>query len=447
MFYFRQIYKYCRFILISKAAFVSTSSISTFRAFRSRNYTLYFIGRSVSQFGTWMQRTAVVWVIYNMTHSAFMLGLTIFAEQFPSFLLSIFGGIASDRYDRFQIIKITQIISIIQASLLAILMMTGHQVIWEILTLSIILGIVNAFDVPARQALVNEVVQEEADLPNALALNSAMASLARLLGPSLSGIILQRFGAGTCFFLNAGSFAGVMISLMFMEHPPYTPPKIKKKVIFELTEGFSYLRRTPAIGLIILMLAMVSLLVLPYDTLLPVFAKEVFKGDAATFGYITSFIGMGAVGGTILLASLKLGTDLKLLLLIASIILGVGLILFSHTAYFPLAMFFAALSGFGAVCQATISNTIIQMEAAPRMRGRVISILIMAMFGMLPLGSLIIGALSQWIGATYAMLCQGIIGLFITILFSRFLRRDYLHRKIRKNVDKNTKELITEEIE
>jgi MFS family permease len=165
------------------------SDYTTFRAFRSRNYSLYFIGRAVSQFGTWMQRTAVIWVVYSITHSAFLLGVTIFAEQIPSFLLSVFGGIASDRYDRYKVIKITQITSMIQAILLAALVISGHTMVWAILVLSVILGIINAFDVPARQALVHDVVTSPEDLPNALSLTTATASLAQLAGPALAGIV------------------------------------------------------------------------------------------------------------------------------------------------------------------------------------------------------------------------------------------------------------------
>lgn len=400
-----------------------SKKISALRAFRSLNYSLYFIGRSVSQFGTWMQRTAVIWVIYTMTHSAFMLGVTIFAEQFPSFLLSVFGGIASDRYDRYKILRITQLTSMLQAVLLAVLIMTGHYAVWQILVLSVILGIINAFDVPARQALVNEVVYDESDLPAALSLNSAMASLAKLLGPVLSGIILEKFGAGVCFLLNAGSFAAVIVSLMLMKLPVYTPHVARKKVFSELAEGFIYLKKTPEIGIIILAVAIVSLLIMPYDTLLPVFAKVIFRGNAATFGYITSFVGVGAVAGTFYLASLRRETDLRKVLLIDLFILGAGLICFSQIASFPVAMAFAAIIGFGTVAQGTISNIIVQSESSARLRGRVISILLMAMFGMLPLGSLIIGTVSQWIGAPATILCQGILALITCAVFFKVMMK------------------------
>ena len=414
------------------------SELSLFRAFSSTNYTLYFIGRAVSQFGTWMQRTAVVWVVYSITHSAFLLGLTIFAETFPSFLFSIFGGVAADRYNRYKVIKITQIASMVQAVALAFLVITGHTIVWAIIGLSIILGIINAFDVPARQALVNDVVADKADLPNALALTTATANLAQLLGPALSGIVLYEFGAGVCFLINAASFGGVMASLMLMRLPVYIPKKNEKKILTEFAEGFVYLKKTPEIGLMVLMLALVSLLVLPYNTVIPVFAKVIFHGNASTFGYITSCVGVGAVTGTIFLASRKPGAHLKRILFFSSIITGIGLIGFSQIKIFPAAMVFVAMAGFGSMAQFTISNITVQSTSAAHMRGRVISILLMAIFGMMPLGSLLVGAVSQHIGAPATVLCQGFAALVITLVFARFL--------IGKNDKVTTNEAITEDI-
>jgi MFS family permease len=397
------------------------SQFNLFRAFASRNYTLYLIGRAVSQFGTWMQRTAVVWVVYSITHSAFLLGVTIFAEQFPSFLFSIPGGVAADRYNRFTVIKITQVTSMIQAVLLAVMVITGHTVVWAILLLSVLLGIINAFDVPARQALIHDVVASPDDLPNALSLSSATASMAQLLGPALSGIVLTAFGAGVCFLLNAASFGGVILSLLFMKLPDYQPKRIKKKVVSEFADGFAYIKNTPDIALMVAMLAIVSLLVLPYNTVLPVFAKVVFKGDAATFGYINSFVGVGAVAGTIFLASRKPGAHLKRILFISTIVMGVGLICFSQFKNFPAAMFFAAIAGYGSIAQFTISNIVVQSDAAPQMRGRTMGILLMAIFGMMPLGSLLTGAVSEHIGAPATVLAQGIIAIAIALLFVKFL--------------------------
>lgn len=399
------------------------SEYNTFRAFRSRNYGLYFFGRAVSQFGTWMQRTAVIWVVYSITHSAFLLGVTIFAEQFPSFLFSIFGGVAADRYDRYKVIKVTQIASMVQAVLLALLVITGHTLVWAILVLSVILGIINAFDVPARQALVHDVVAGQDDLPNALSLTTATASLAQLLGPAVSGIVLSVFGAGVCFLINAASFGGVIVSLLLMKLPAHEEKRSEKKIGKAFAEGLAYLKKEPNLGLIILMLALISLLVLPYNTVLPVFAKVVFKGDASTFGYISSFVGVGAVIGTIFLASRKPGSHLKKILFVSTLLMGAGLICFSQIKNFPLAMFFAMIAGFGSVAQFTVSNIVVQSESAPGMRGRVISILLMAIFGMLPLGSVLIGAVSQHIGAPATVLGQGVTGVVIALAFARFLTR------------------------
>jgi MFS family permease len=403
--------------------------INTFRAFQNRNYTLYFTGQSVSLIGTWMQRTGISWVVYTMTHSTVMLGLTVFASQFPSFLFSLWGGILSDRYNRYKLLLLTQTASMIQAILLAILTLTNHFVVWQILTLSVILGIINAFDLPARQPLVHELVTNKDDIPNALALNSSMVNIARLVGPALSGIVLGYFGAGICFLINAVSFVAVIVSLLLMKLPAYKPVISTNKITSDISEGFSYLKNTPSISLRLLLLAVLSLLILPYDTLLPVFAKIVFKGDAATFGYISSFIGLGAIGGTIFLASLRQGASLKSLLLINIAIVGVGLILFSRINNFPIAMLFATLSGFGAMSQNTISITIIQVKTDAAMRGRVMSYVAMAYFGMLPLGSLLIGSISQKIGAQDTLLLQGIISLLIAGTVAAFLRKERLKKE------------------
>ena len=397
------------------------NEINLFRAFRSRNFIYYFIGRAVSQFGTWMQRTAVIWVVYTITHSPFWIGVTIFAEQFPSFLFSFWGGVAADRYDRFKVIQITQATSIVQAVLLAVLVLTGYTTVWAILALSVVLGIVNAFDIPARQSLFNEIIADPADLSNALSLSTATASLSQLLGPALAGIILASFGAATCFFINAASFAGVMISLFLMDRPSYHPNEIKKKVTRDFVDGLSYIWKTPSIGLIILMLAIISLLVLPYNTVLPVFAKVIFKGDAKTFGYITSFISVGAVVGTIFLASRKPGTHMRRILFYSTIVMGIGMIFFSQLKSFPLAMFFAALTGFGSIAQFTICNIVVQSESAPEMRGRAIGILLMAIFGMMPLGSVIVGAVSERIGAPDTVLAEGILAIIIALAFIKYL--------------------------
>lgn len=376
-----------------------------------------------------MQRTAVYWLIYAQTHSAFMLGVAVFAAQFPSFLFSPLGGVVSDRYNRYRVLLLTQVLSLMQATLLTVLVMFTQYTVAEILLCSVVLGTINAFDVPARQSLVYEIVDNKEDLPNAIALNSSMVNLARLIGPAISGIVLEKLGAGTCFLINALSFLAVIVSLLFMRFPKFIPHSHTKKVIKEFKEGWKYLQRTPSIGLVILMLACVSLLVLPFITLLPVYAKVIFKGNAATFGYLNSAIGLGALGGAFFLASLKPGVELKRILFINLLIFGAGLILFSHINNLPVALFFAMLTGFGMMSQTTISNTIIQTKVSIAMRGRVISYFAMAFFGMQPLGGLLIGTVSQYIGSPNTILAEGIAAVIIAVSFLPFLRKDILKEK------------------
>lgn len=397
--------------------------ISTFNAFKSRNYRLYFTGQSVSLIGTWMQKTAVSWVIYEKTHSNFMLGLTLFASLFPSFVFSFLGGVAADLYNRYKLLLLTQVASMLQAVLLTLLIFLNDYSVWEIIALSAMLGIINAFDVPARQSLVYEMVENKADLPNALALNSSMVNLSRLIGPGLAGLALEKFGEDICFGLNACSFIAVIGSLLMMRLPKFIATAHPKNIFGELKEGFQYIRKTPSISYVLIMLALISLFVLPFSTLIPVYAKDIFKGTASTFGVIDSVIGLGAFSGAIFLASLKPGRNLRRILAISTLVFGAGLVLFSHSTYYPVALVFAAISGFGMMSQITISNTLIQTTVDPAMRGRVISFYAMAFFGMQPLGGLLIGTLSQLIGTPDTVMIQGFITLLIGFLLFRFLRK------------------------
>lgn len=398
-------------------------SISTFNAFKSRNYRLYFSGQSISLIGTWMQKTAVSWVVYSETHSEFMLGLTLFASLFPSFIFSFLGGVVSDRYNRYKLLLITQIASMIQAILMTLAVFFKDFSVWEIIALSALLGLINAFDVPARQSLVYEMVDDKSKLPNALALNSSMVNLSRLIGPGIAGLALEKFGQDICFGLNAISFIAVIGSLLMMRLPEYIDKPHTKNVFEELKEGFEYIKRTPSIAFVLMMLALISLLVLPFSTMIPVYAKDIFKGTASTFGVIDSVIGLGAFCSAIFLASLKPGRNLRKILAINTLIFGVGLVLFSHTTYYPIALVFATISGFGMMAQVTISNTLIQTTVDPNMRGRVISFYAMAFFGMQPLGGLLVGYVSEVIGTPNTVLIQGVITLIIGVSLFRFLRK------------------------
>ncbi len=385
-----------------------------------------------------MQKTAVSWIIYSLTHSKFMLGLSLFASMFPSFVFSFVGGATADRYNRYKLLLITQIASMIQAVLLTLLIFSKHYNVWTILSLSFILGIINAFDVPARQSLINELIQDKKYLNNAIALNSSMVNLSRLIGPAMAGFILEKFGDKFCFGLNAISFIAVITSLLLMKLPQQKIQPHTKNIFQDVKDGWTYLKQTKELRFIITMLGLISLFVLPYTTLIAVYAKDIFKGTASTFGIIDSMIGLGAFGGAMFLASLKPGSNLRKILAINTLIFGTGLILFSHMHVYSLALVFATLAGFGMMSQITITNTLVQTTADPNMRGRMISFYAMAFFGMQPLGGLLVGSVSQLIGVPNTVLIQGCIALLIGGLHLRFLKRNKL-KAIQKNLLDTTK--------
>lgn len=418
--------------------------ISTFNAFKSRNYRLFFTGQSISLIGTWMQKTAVSWVVYTLTHSKVMLGVTAFASMFPSFLLSFLGGIAADRYDRYKLLLWTQIVSMIQAIILTVLIFLNYYSISIIIILSILLGIVNAFDVPARQSLVYEMVNDKKDLPNALALNSSMVNLSRLIGPGIAGVIMEKLGDGVCFGLNALSFVAVIISLMMMRLPKHEIKAHKKDVGSDFRDGIRYVKNNPSIYFLLIMLSLMGLFVLPFATLVPVYAKDIFHGTASTFGLIDSAIGLGAFAGAIYLASLKPGRNLQKVLAVNTFIFGAGLILFSYTTSYPLGLLFTLIGAFGMMSQMTVTNTLIQTTVDASMRGRVISLYAMSLFGMMPIGGLLVGSISQWVDVQNTVLAEGIMAIIIGILHVRFIKKHHAAKMKKIAVDKEPVDAVVQ---
>jgi MFS family permease len=278
---------------------------SSLRALNYRNFRLFMGGQSISLVGTWMQRIAVSWLIYELTHSAFMLGLVAFAGQIPMLLLSPYAGAYVDRHSRYKTLLATQIASMIQAGLLALVVLTGYYNVTIIIILSIMLGVINAFDTPSRQSLMIVMVNEKKDLQNAIALNSSMVTLARLVGPAVAGILLSTVGEGICFLINFLSFIAVISSLLLMKITIPRRRKNEEPIWMNLKQGYHYLRRSPALKSVILMMALVSLLITPYSTLFPIYAKEVFNGDVTTFSWLSSISGLGALIGAGYLATLK----------------------------------------------------------------------------------------------------------------------------------------------
>jgi MFS family permease len=388
-----------------------------YRSLKYPNYRLYFIGQSVSLIGTWMQRMAVSWLVYRLTGSAFMLGMVTFASQIPTFLLSPYGGVVSDRYNRYKILLTTQIAAMVQASVLAVMVLTGFYNMPAIIILSILLGIINAFDTPSRQSLLIVLVEDKSELPNAIALNSSVINLARLLGPTIAGAVLASMGEGVCFLLNAISFIAVIICLLCMKLPKETYVKPVKNVWADFREGYDYLKRTYALKNMILLLACISFLMMPFSTLLPVVAKEVFKGDATTFGLLNGLVGLGALAGAFNLAVMKPGKSMNRVVIGATFVYGIALLLFTSTTYLLLALLFMAITGLGMMTCIAGGNTFIQTHVEDRMRGRVMSFYTMAFFGMQPFGSFLTGILADHIGARLTLALQGVAGILTAIVF------------------------------
>lgn len=395
------------------------------RALNHRNFQLYMIGQSISLVGTWMQRMAISWLVYELTHSAFILGLVAFAGLIPMLILSPYAGAYVDRHSRYKTLLATQIASMLQAGILAFVVLTGHYDLTIIILLSIMLGIINAFDAPSRQSLMIVMVNEKSDLQNAIALNSSMVTLAKMLGPAVAGILLSTVGEGICFLINFLSFIAVIYSLLAMKLVIPTQVKNEEPIWMNLVQGYRYLKRSPALRSVILLMALVSLMVTPYSTLFPIFAKEIFKGDVTTFSWLNSISGFGALLGAIYLARLKTINKLLKIITIAVLLLSVNLALFAFTTLFPLALVFIMLTEVGMLILISASNSYIQINVEERMRGRVLSYFIMAFAGMQPFGNLIIGSVAHLIGVQLTVLIQGIAGVITILFFIPTFKKNY----------------------
>lgn len=391
--------------------------MTVFRSLKSRNFKLFFYGQSISLIGTWMQKTAVSWLVYQITGSALLLGVVGFVSLIPSLILSPYAGSLVDRHDRYRIMVITQIISMVQAGALAAIIFFGYNNILFIIGLSLVQGVINAFDVTCRQSLMVEMVNDKEDLPNAIALNSTMTNFARIAGPAVAGIILSTFGTDVCFIGNFLSYIPVLICLFMMNiHTPVIAKPVKS-IWVELQEGFKYVSGDKELSSVIMMIGISSLFVMPFNTLMPIFAKDLFHGDAKTFSWFESAAGLGSIVSAIYLANLKHSNTLMKLIMIAGGILGFSLLLLSYAPQLPIALFFMTLAGVGMMGQSSAINTYIQTHAIPEMRGRAISYYIMAYQGLIPVGSLLIGWLANFMGPRPAVLIEGFIGLTATGIF------------------------------
>jgi MFS family permease len=368
---------------------------------------LYFGGQTISLIGTWMTRLATSWLVYRLSHSAILLGVVGFAGQIPTFLLAPFAGVWVDRLNRRQVLIITQLLAMLQSLALAVLTLTRHINIHEIIWLSALQGMINAFDMPGRQAFLVEMVNDKRDLGNAIALNSSMVNLARLVGPSLAGAVIALSGEGYCFLIDGISYLAVIASLLAMRLEPAAMKRTADSMFTQLKEGWTYVSGFVPIRTILSLFALVSLMGWPFTVLMPIFAGQILKGGPHTLGFLMGAMGIGALVSAMSLAMRKTVLGLGKMIPISSALFGAGLVLFGLSKILWLSLLLMFVCGFGLMQQMAASNTIIQTIVEESKRGRVMSFYTVAFVGMAPFGSLLAGALAHAIGAPLTVILSG----------------------------------------
>ena len=389
-----------------------------FRSLRGRNYRLFFIGQGISLIGTWMQQVAMSWLVYSLTNSAFLLGVVSFSGLILNLLLAPFAGVLVDRLNKHKMLITTQVLSMIQALILATVVLTGGAAVWNLILLSAALGAINAFDMPTRQSIVINMVEKRENLGNAIALNSSLFNGTRLIGPAIAGILVATIGEGLCFLINGLSFIAVIACLLAIKLTPSVKNVVHPDYFKGLKDGLNYSFGFVPIRYIFLLLTYLSFVAMPFTVLLPVFAKDILQGGASTLGFLTTAMGLGALIGAIFMASRKNVRGLGRIIIISAIIFGAGLILFSFTGVLWLSLLTMAITGFGMVVAMAASNTFLQTIADDDKRGRVMSFYVMAFMGLAPFGSLIYGALASVITVPTTLLIGGILELLGVLVFA-----------------------------
>ena len=390
-------------------------------AFRSKNYRLFFIGQGISLIGTWMTQIATIWLVYHLTKSPIILGVVGFTSQIPSFFLSPFGGVFVDRFSRHRTLIGTQILAMIQSLTLAVLALTGVVHIWHIIVLSLFQGIINAFDAPARQAFVPELVERREDLANAIALNSTMFNGARLIGPAIGGLVIARIGPAYCFLVDGLSYIAVIIGLLAMTIKPKTIALSNVNPLQRIKEGFEYAFGFPPIRAILLLSALISFFAMQYTVLVPIFADKILQGGAETLGFLMAASGVGALAGGIYLATRQTVVGLGKIIALGPSILGLGLIGFALSRVLPMSLFTMLFVGFGTIIQIAAGNTVLQTILEEDKRGRVMSLYTMSFLGMTPFGNLLGGFLANHIGASNTLIIDGIACMLGSLIFVKQL--------------------------
>jgi len=379
------------------------------RALRHRNYRLFFSGQSVSLIGTWITRVATSWLVYRLTGSALLLGVVGFCGQIPTLLLSPVAGVLVDRHDRHRILVITQVLSALQSLALALLALPGIITVGEILFLQVVQGVINAFDTPARQSFIVDMIEDRADLPNAIALNSSMVNGSRIIGPSIGGVIIAAVGEGWCFMIDAISYVAVIGSLIAMHVAKKPRADQNTRVVEELRAGFLYVAHSVPMRSALLLLALVATMGMPYSVLMPAIASSVLHGGAHTLGFLMTAAGIGALAGALYLASRNSVLGLGRAMVVATIAFGAGLVAFSLSHVVWLSLLLLPIVGGGMMVETASTNTILQTIVEERMRGRVMSFYTMAFLGTAPLGSLLAGVAADRIGAPMTIFFGGLV--------------------------------------
>ena len=377
------------------------------RALSSRNYRLFFSGQTVSLVGTWITRIATSWLVYRLTGSAFLLGLVGFCSQIPTLILTPFSGVLIDRWNRHTVLVVTQVLSMLQSLALAILAFAGIITVTEILILQLVQGCINAFDTPARQAFVVEMVEDRSLLSNAIALNSTMVNASRIIGPSIGGILIALAGEGWCFLLDAISYIAVIASLLAMHLTAAEREPRTTHVFEELRTGLRYIKGSLPIRTALILLAIVSMMSMPYTVLMPAIATQTLHGGAHTLGFLMTASGVGALIGALYLASRLSVVGLENVSAAATVCFGLGLIGFAMSRQLWLSLAILPIVGAGFMVQMASINTIIQTLVEERLRGRVMAFYVMAFLGTAPIGSLVAGIVAARIGSEYTILFGG----------------------------------------
>jgi len=388
-----------------------------FSSLRSKNYRLYFYGQGISLIGTWIQNIALSWLVYRLTGSVFLLGLVGFTTQIPTFILTPFTGVITDRYDRLAIMRGAQVLFMIHAFVMAFLVLSGHIEVWHIIALSIVFGIINAFDAPARQSLVIDLIDDPKNLGNAIALNSAIFNGARLVGPAIAGMLIAVVGEGICFMINAISFIfviGALWQIKIVKERVAPPEKDFKKSFFE---GLRYTFGTKEIRNLILLLGVMSLTAFPSIVLLPAYAKEILHGGADTLGFLMSALGAGALIGALYMASRKSTKGLENIIAVTTMVLAVMISLTGFTNSMWLALVSLSIGGVTMILTLSSINTLLQTTTEERMRGRVMSFYAMALMGTQPIGNLIAGSVATGIGIPWTMIIGGAVTFIAAIVW------------------------------